>query len=119
MAQDALKSRASTWWKFIFIIALVGVGTAGGYKLYEEGIKAGCFQLTEDVVPVEINPYRIDHLQLIAVGDTGTGNEDQFKVAEGMAKVCEKYGCDLVLMLGDNFYPNGVKIGRASCRERV
>ena len=108
MAQDALKSRASTWWKFIFIIALVGVGTAGGYKLYEEGSKAGCFQLTEDLIPVEINPYRVDHLQLIAVGDTGTGNEDQFKVAEGMAKVCEEDGCDLVLMLGDNFYPYGV-----------
>jgi hypothetical protein len=68
MAQEELKSRASTWWKFIFIIALVGVGTAGGYKLYEEGSKAGCFQLTEDLIPVEINPYRVDHLQLISTG---------------------------------------------------
>ena len=45
---------------------------------------------------------------MIAVGDTGTGNKDQFKVANGMAKVCQESGCDLVLFLGDNFYPNGV-----------
>ena len=25
-----------------------------------------------------------------------------------MAKVCEESGCDLVLLLGDNFYPSGV-----------
>ena len=25
-----------------------------------------------------------------------------------MAKVCEASGCDLVLLLGDNFYPSGV-----------
>jgi predicted phosphodiesterase len=45
---------------------------------------------------------------LIAVGDTGTGKEEQFEVAQGMAKVCEESGCDLVLLLGDNFYPDGV-----------
>ena len=47
-------------------------------------------------------------LKLIALGDTGTGNNDQLEVSQGMAKVCEESGCDLVLLLGDNFYPSGV-----------
>ena len=45
---------------------------------------------------------------MIALGDTGTGNNDQLEVSKGMAKVCEESGCDLVLLLGDNFYPSGV-----------
>ena len=49
-----------------------------------------------------IKPLRTDHLLLIAVGETGTGNEEQFEVANGMAKVCQESGCDLVLLLGDN-----------------
>ena len=51
-----------------------------------------------------------DHLLLITVGDTGRGNEDQFEVANGMAKVCQESGCDLVLLLGDNFYLDGVNL---------
>jgi len=108
MIQETLKKQTSVWWKLIFIIVLVGIGTVGGFKVYEEASKAGCFKLAEDIELFEIKPYRSDHLQLIAVGDTGTGNEDQLDVADGMARVCEKYGCDLVLMLGDNFYPDGV-----------
>ena len=60
------------------------------------------------IVRSDITPFREDRLQLIALGDTGTGNNDQFEVSQGMAKVCEESGCDLVLLLGDNFYPSGV-----------
>ena len=102
------KKRLLVWWKLILFISLLGIGGVGGYKLYEKGSEVGCFQLEDDVLPVEIKPLRADHLQLIAVGDTGTGNEAQFEVAQGIAKVCEKSGCDLLLLLGDNFYPDGV-----------
>ena len=77
--------------------------------LYEKSSDVGCFQLVNDVLTVGINPLRVDHLQLVAVGDTGTGNEEQFEVAHGMARICKESGCDMVLLLGDNFYPNGVK----------
>ena len=60
------------------------------------------------MIPIEIRPLRTDHLQLIAVGDTGTGNKKQFEVAHGMVKVCQESGCELVLFLRDNFYPDGV-----------
>lgn len=49
-----------------------------------------------------------DTLRFVAVGDTGTGTPDQFRVADGLRRVCEARGCDFVLLLGDNFYPAGV-----------
>ena len=109
MNKPISKRRISVWLKLIIAFILLGVGFAGGFKLYEKGNEAGCFPLEDDIVPVEIIPFRADHLQVIVLGDTGTGNEDQLKVADGMAKVCDQAGCDFVLLLGDNFYPNGVK----------
>ena len=109
MKKPISKRRISVWLKLIIAFILLGVGFAGGFKLYEKGNEAGCFPLEDDIVPVEITPFRADHLQVIVLGDTGTGNEDQLKVADGMAKVCDQSGCDFVLLLGDNFYPNGVK----------
>ena len=43
------------------------------------------------------------------IGDTRTANLDQQEVADSLAKICRRDGCDLVLMLGDNFYPEGLK----------
>ena len=93
--------------KLILYILLLGFSSFGGYKLYEKGSDVACFQLEKDVLPAEITPLWTDHLLLIAVGDTGTGNEEQFEVANGMAKVCQESGCDLVLLLGDDFYQDG------------
>ena len=108
MTGTAPIKRILVWWKLILFIIFLGTSCTVGYKLYEKGSDVGCFPLENDIVPVEITQFREDHLQLIAIGDTGTGNEDQFEVAQGMAKVCNESGCDLVLLLGDNFYPNGV-----------
>ena len=49
-----------------------------------------------------------DHIQFITLGDTFTRNYDQLEVLERMEKVCEVLGCDLVSILGGNFYPSGV-----------
>ena len=48
-------------------------------------------------------------VKFIALGDTGHGNVTQKKVASAMKKKCEESGCDFVLLLGDNIYPNGVE----------
>ncbi|TKD12829.1 metallophosphoesterase [Polyangium fumosum] len=48
-------------------------------------------------------------VRLLAIGDTGEGNEAQHAVADRMNEKCEKVGgCDAVLVNGDNFYDNGV-----------
>ena len=109
MNKSISKRRISVWLKLIIAFLLLGVGFAGGFKLYEKGNDVGCFPMEDDIVPVEITPLRADHLRVIVLGDTGTGNADQLKVADGMAKVCDQDGCDFILLLGDNFYPNGVK----------
>lgn len=53
-------------------------------------------------------------LRLLAVGDTGTGGEEQLAVAAAMEAACksaarQKKPFSAMLMLGDNFYPSGVK----------
>ena len=96
------------WLKLIMLFALLTFSSIAGYKFYEKSWYVGCFQLESDIVRPDITPFREDRLQLIALGDTGTGNNCQLEVSKGMAKVCEESGCDLVLLLGDNFYPSGV-----------
>ncbi len=45
----------------------------------------------------------------IVLGDTGTGLPMQKTVAKAIKKVCQNKACDFVLLLGDNFYPKGLK----------
>ena len=47
-------------------------------------------------------------IRFIVVGDTGDGSTAQYEVAAGMETVCASEGCDFVLLVGDNFYPDGV-----------
>jgi hypothetical protein len=47
-------------------------------------------------------------LRFVALGDTGKGNEAQFRVGRAMKQVCEARGsCAFGLLLGDNLYPSG------------
>lgn len=46
-------------------------------------------------------------LRFLAIGDMGTGGEDQARVAKAMKAVCALRGCDLVVGLGDLIYPAG------------
>jgi acid phosphatase len=46
-------------------------------------------------------------LHVLAVADTGSGNRHQMVVAQQMALVNRRQPVDLVLLAGDNVYPNG------------
>src|SRR5688500_10870429 len=46
-------------------------------------------------------------VSFIAVGDTGTGSNDQTKVGNTMAAICKSRGCDFIQLLGDNLYDSG------------
>lgn len=50
-----------------------------------------------------------DVVHLVAVGDTGKGDDGQRRVAEAIRAVCAREGCDLVVLLGDNLYPAGME----------
>jgi acid phosphatase len=57
----------------------------------------------------EFPQEQAEKLCFIAVGDTGMGDRNQIKVADAMASVAEKSRVPFILLLGDNFYPRGVK----------
>ena len=47
-------------------------------------------------------------VRFVALGDTGEGNRAQYDVASAFNMVCLVQGCDFVMLLGDNFYDDGV-----------
>jgi 3',5'-cyclic AMP phosphodiesterase CpdA len=49
-------------------------------------------------------PNRADSLKFAAIGDNGTGDREQYEVAQQMVKVHAAFPFDLVIMLGDNMY---------------
>ena len=49
-----------------------------------------------------------DEVVVLMFGDAGSGSDDQREVGRRMVEVCAEAGCDLALMLGDNFYNRGV-----------
>lgn len=50
-----------------------------------------------------------ERVRFVALGDTGKGNASQRRVARAIGEVCAERGCDLVLLLGDNYYPRGMQ----------
>jgi acid phosphatase len=48
-------------------------------------------------------------LSFVALGDTGMGNANQRRVAAAMSAITRFESIDLVLLLGDNFYDDGVQ----------
>ncbi len=48
-------------------------------------------------------------VQIVVMGDQGTGTQTQKQVAQAMQTLCQQQGCDFGIGLGDNFYPAGPK----------
>lgn len=68
---------------------------------------SGWGTLNADTLP--IGPQATDRIRFFALGDQGTGDRFQKQVARAMEQVAERTGgVDFVLLLGDNFYPDGV-----------
>ena len=53
-----------------------------------------------------------DEIVALVFGDAGSGSDDQLELGRRMAEICREAGCDLALMLGDNFYERGVDAPR-------
>src|SRR4051812_15230989 len=49
-------------------------------------------------------PNAANSLKFMAMGDTGSGDTEQFDVANQMAQFRAKFRFDMVIMLGDNIY---------------
>jgi tartrate-resistant acid phosphatase type 5 len=64
--------------------------------------------LVADAKDVE-HPLQGEALTLLTMGDWGKGNEGQRTTAALLERLCEERRADAVVLLGDNFYPRGVK----------
>ncbi|MEW5855113.1 MAG: metallophosphoesterase [Myxococcota bacterium] len=94
------------------VLALVVITTALGCAAITRAVlQAGSSDpslgrnLPTDVPPED--PGKA-YLRFLVVGDWGTGGEGQRKVADAMVERATRVPVDLVLMTGDNFYPDGV-----------
>ncbi len=81
-----------------------------GWALLGAGCKKTTTPTSGSITPGESKAASQTSLRFLALGDTGKGNAEQLKVARAIKRWCDDpaHGCDLVLLLGDNFYPTGV-----------
>ena len=84
-------------------------GNDGGPTLDAQAEDAGV--TGPDATPTDagppISPPRV--VRFAALGDTGEGNQAQYDVAAALDMVCLVQGCDFIMLLGDNFYDDGVR----------
>ncbi len=84
------------------IIAMPGCAPNGNSSTQSEDCNSSDF----------VHPSReagIRYLDFIAVGDTGNGDDKQRAVADAMADYAAGHNVSFTLLLGDNFYPDGVE----------
>jgi hypothetical protein len=60
-----------------------------------------------DTPPPPAPPVKPKSVRFVAMGDTGTGDAGQTKIASTVAAKCKQDGCDFVQLLGDNIYDSG------------
>jgi len=83
--------------KKIFYIAVSLITTLSTHPQHAAG--------SDKPTPVASSP----ELGVLLFGDQGDGDEGQKHVANAMKRFCQTTRCDFGLILGDNFYPNGVR----------
>jgi tartrate-resistant acid phosphatase type 5 len=76
----------------------------GGKKLHRKGY----YPLLRDLVPIRVEPRTPGRLRFLALGDVGTGDADQARVAATMRRLCAEQPQDFVVFLGDTFYETGL-----------
>lgn len=89
---------------FVLGAALIGGGYALG-RLHTANPAVGRFTAVAPIAAAHRGPA----LSFLAVGDTGYANAGQRRVAHAMSVITAFAPIDLVLLLGDNFYPDGIQ----------
>lgn len=55
------------------------------------------------------SPHSAPATRFFGLGDSGTGSPHQHRVGSAIRDKCAAAGCDFGILLGDNFYPDGVE----------
>lgn len=82
-------------------VVLVLAGAAG---LYFSNVPLRGYARTWDLTEL----HHPGEVRLLVVGDTGSGDDNQRAVAAAMERKCVEEKPDAVILLGDNFYMDGV-----------
>ena len=93
--------------KKLFVI-LVGGFLLLIFLAYGAGKTKGCFP-AQDLPPFQVPTANPAEVSFIAFGDAGESNKFQRDNFTAAKEICLNQGCDFGLMLGDNFYPRGIK----------
>ena len=89
---------------FIGILFFIAAGAAS-IEMEEKGCFSENKTFRDDTIS-QLDDQK--ELKVLFLGDTGMANQHQFDVARASALICKKIGCDIAVLLGDNFYPDGV-----------
>jgi len=89
--------------RILKIILLTTIAAAIAWVIFQLLSVPRTGPLSPDWLLPERESYRF-----FALGDTGTGDKDQYAVAEAMEVRCQEGSLDGILLLGDNFYDDGV-----------
>jgi hypothetical protein len=87
-----------------------GLVTAGLWAHALMG-RMGCLDLPRDSVRIRLPEPQDGVVRFVAFADTGTGKPAQMNTARAAQKICREKGCQFAVLLGDNFYPHGMKRG--------
>ena len=91
----------------VLLLVLVAAGSMQVARRWDaEMDRKGCRDFSADLLPPPAPGG--ERVSFVAIGDTGNANATQAAVARAVARHCAAAGCDFGLLLGDNFYPDGV-----------
>jgi hypothetical protein len=95
----------------LLVLVLVSPFTQAAVTLTDEPVEEHPVDVVlprDFPLPVSNQTIASEGLKILVFGDSGTGDEIQFKVSLAMKDFCASHGCHLALMLGDNIHPAGV-----------
>lgn len=87
------------------VLALFSIGVV---SILLMGLVTPAPELTRLPRGVPALPAKPGELSFLVFGDSGTGRPGQLHLAAAMARVIRSSPVDFALLLGDNFYPNGL-----------
>ncbi|MBF0237415.1 MAG: metallophosphoesterase [SAR324 cluster bacterium] len=94
----------TVWW---FVCFAAGIGFV--LLVRQTMIHKACFRQKITLnKPAEPSLKTSEEVRILVLGDTGSALPEQHQVARASARTCEDLGCDMVLLLGDNFIQQGV-----------
>lgn len=87
-------------------LVLISLSALGGKSFHNETLIQH-LAVADPIKHLSASASKPSLLKFVAVGDTGTGKQPQYDVAQSMLRFHQKYPYSLALLVGDNIYEGG------------